>query len=55
MLSNEVYAVYAGVFAGHTRRSLLRAIGGKIMQIVVLRSPKALRGLLKLLFKIKDT
>ena len=25
------------------------------MQIVVIRSPKALRGLLKLLFKIKDT
>jgi hypothetical protein len=34
---------------------LLSLKGVEEMQVVVIRSPKALRGVLKLLFKIKDT
>ena len=55
MLPDQVYAVYAGASAGRTRRDLLFAIRRMLVQIVVIRSPKALRGFLKLLFKIKDT
>ena len=55
LFSNKVYAVRPGPFACRARRSQLYALKGEnIMQVVVVRSPKALRGILKLLFKIKD-
>ena len=56
LFSNKVHAVRSGAFAGCARRSQLHALKGEnYMQVVVIRSPKALRSILKLLFKIRET
>ena len=55
LLSDKVYALCACSFAGRARRPQLYALKGENhVQVVVIRSPKALRGILKRLFKIKD-
>ena len=55
LFSDKVYALCACSFAGRARRSQLHALKGENhVQVVVIRSPKALRGILKRLFKMKD-
>ena len=56
LFSDKVYAGFVGAAACNPRRFGLSALKGEArMQVVVIRSPKALRGLLKLLFKMKDS
>lgn len=56
MLSNQVYAVHACAVARCAWNPFFFSLKGEsYMQVVVIRSPKALRGLLKLLFKMKES
>jgi len=56
VLPDKIYAFCDGASACCARHSDVHSLKGETyMQVVVVRSPKALRGILKMLFKIKES
>ena len=54
-LSHRMPFVYRGIFAHCLRLDVCETVkGGKKMKVVIWKSPKALRGILKRLFKMEE-